>query len=154
MDTKSRYVKQLPTFALNLNEALRSNGLTEPVNGRLGRLRGAALGFRNIGTAPHVQYSVHMGSIFDRTLENTGAGLADRRKRLGLTQAQAAAKIGIDRRDISRIEAGQGGVSWRKVMPYLDLLGVSLPKMISYTPLTMLDVYADPEKYRLPQDAQ
>lgn len=95
-----------------------------------------------------------MGSFFDRTLENTGAGLADRRKRLGFTQAQAAEKIGITRRDISRIEAGQGGVSWRKVMPYLDLLGVALPQIIHYTPLTMLDVYADPEKYRLLQDTQ
>lgn len=88
-----------------------------------------------------------MGSIYDTTLENTGAGLADRRKRLGYTQQQAAEKIGVDRRDISRIEAGNGGVTWRKVLPYLDLLGVSLPKMISYTPLTMLDVYANPEKY-------
>ena len=91
-----------------------------------------------------------MGTIFDTTLENTGAGIADLRHKHGYTQEQAAQIIGIDRKDISRIEAGNGGVTWRKVLPYLDLLGIQLPKTITLNPHTAPDTRTKPEKENLP----
>lgn len=88
-----------------------------------------------------------MKTVFDRTLENTGAGIADCRKKLGLTKTQAAQKAGITRQDATRIEQGAGGVTWRKVMPYLDTLGIKLPQVITLHSPSMLDYYQNPEKY-------
>lgn len=68
--------------------------------------------------------------IYDRTLENTGRGLEYRRRSKGLSKVQVAELAGISRNDVAHIESGAGGVSWRKVLPYLEALDVELPLAI------------------------
>jgi len=54
------------------------------------------------------------------------AALIRRRKELGLTQQQLAARAGISRRTMIAIEAGQHDIGIRKLIRLLDSTGLTL----------------------------
>lgn len=55
-----------------------------------------------------------------------GRALAALRRRAGLTQAQAAAKVGIRNTHVSGVETGERGVSYTTMTALLRVYGVTL----------------------------
>lgn len=51
-------------------------------------------------------------------------GLAQRRKALGLTQAQLARRVGLRQSDVSRLESGETNPTWSTLMAYARALQV------------------------------
>lgn len=54
------------------------------------------------------------------------AAITQRRKTLGLTQADLAARAGISRRTMVDIEAGKHDIGIRKLLRILDSIGLTL----------------------------
>lgn len=59
-----------------------------------------------------------------RSIEDLGNSIVGWRKLRGLTQAQLAARVGIDRRTVMRLEKGDGSVSTENLFRILRALGV------------------------------
>jgi transcriptional regulator with XRE-family HTH domain len=59
-----------------------------------------------------------------RALRNVSAQIATWRKLRGLTQAQLADRSGVSRGTVSRLEAGDGGVSGENMLRVLRALGI------------------------------
>lgn len=68
-----------------------------------------------------------MGMITDATPATTGFALKLRRERACMSRTMLAARAGVDRRDVTRIENGVGTVGWEKVHRVMVVLGVELP---------------------------
>lgn len=67
-----------------------------------------------------------------RAVDEIGGALGTWRKLRGLTQAQLAARAGLNRETIVRLERGDGGVSLENVLLVLRALGLQdiLPKAL------------------------
>jgi DNA-binding XRE family transcriptional regulator len=59
-----------------------------------------------------------------RALREVGSALEAWRKLRGLTQAQLASRVGLNRETIARLEKGEGGVSLENVLLVLRALGL------------------------------
>jgi|HubBroStandDraft_6_1064221.scaffolds.fasta_scaffold850256_2 DNA-binding XRE family transcriptional regulator len=59
-----------------------------------------------------------------RALREIGSALEAWRKLRGLTQAQLASRVGLNRETIARLEKGDGGVSLENVLLVLRALGL------------------------------
>jgi transcriptional regulator with XRE-family HTH domain len=68
----------------------------------------------------------HMTSQASSTL---GRSLRVLRKRAGLTQAQVAAKAGVDGPYLSRVESGERDLRWSTVLKLLDAIGADLRQL-------------------------
>jgi HTH-type transcriptional regulator / antitoxin HipB len=58
-----------------------------------------------------------------------GRALAALRRRSGLTQAQAAAKVGIRNTHVSGVETGRRGVSYKTLLALLRVYGSTLAEL-------------------------
>jgi len=67
-----------------------------------------------------------MTDATDRTLAELGAMVRDRRKAKGLTQAEFAEVLGIDRPYLVHLESGRGTKHLVRLIEALNLLGVDL----------------------------
>jgi len=61
-----------------------------------------------------------------KTARDLGNVVHDRRKSLGLTQAELAARAGASRLWVNQVEAGHGGAALSKVLQLLSALGLSV----------------------------
>jgi transcriptional regulator with XRE-family HTH domain len=68
----------------------------------------------------------HMTSPASSTL---GRSLRVLRTRAGLTQAQVAAKAGVDGPYLSRVESGERDLRWSTVLKLLDAIGADLHQL-------------------------
>src|SRR4051794_34311800 len=65
------------------------------------------------------------GRILDLERELVGQ-LVEKRKALGLTQAQVAKRMGITQPRIAHLETLKGGFNLRTLLEYADILGIKL----------------------------
>lgn len=72
-------------------------------------------------------------TVLERKLAEIGQGIAAARHAAGLSQQQLADKVGITRKDVSRVENGHPGVAWHKVAAILEALGRPLPTVKTWT---------------------
>lgn len=73
-------------------------------------------------------------SVLESRAREIGHGIAEARRTAGLSQQQIAERVGITRKDVSRIENGHTGVAWAKVAAILDELGHPLPRVKPWAP--------------------
>jgi HTH-type transcriptional regulator / antitoxin HipB len=58
-----------------------------------------------------------------------GRALAACRRKAGLTQAQAAGRVGIRNTHVSQVERGERGLSYRRMLALLRVYGTSLREL-------------------------
>lgn len=77
-----------------------------------------------------------------RTTKDLGAAIRDRRKELGLDQAELASQVGVSREWLLRVEGGKSGTSFSLILKTLRALNlqisVSRPGIVSKTSETPL----------------
>ncbi len=61
-----------------------------------------------------------------KTAKDLGNVVHDRRKALGMTQAELAARVGVSRLWVNQVEAGHGGAALSKVLRLLSALDFSV----------------------------
>lgn len=61
-----------------------------------------------------------------KTAKDVGNLVHDRRKALGLTQAELAARVGVSRLWVNQVESGHGGAAVAKVLQLLSALGMTV----------------------------
>lgn len=75
----------------------------------------------------HMHY-VRPMTVQRRVVAEVGQGIAQARRRAGLTQQALAEQTGLTRKDVSRIENGHPGVAWGKVVSVLEIIDYPLPR--------------------------
>lgn len=61
-----------------------------------------------------------------KTVKDLGNLVHDRRKALGLTQAELAARVGVSRLWVNQVESGHGGAAVAKVLQLLSALDMTV----------------------------
>lgn len=61
-----------------------------------------------------------------KTAKDLGNLVHDRRKALGMTQAELAAHVGVSRLWVNQVESGHGGAALAKVLHLLSALGMTV----------------------------
>lgn len=61
-----------------------------------------------------------------KTAKDLGNLVHDRRKALGMTQAELAARVGVSRLWVNQVESGHGGAAVAKVLQLLTALGMTV----------------------------
>ena len=61
-----------------------------------------------------------------KTAKDLGNLVHDRRKALGMTQAELAARVGASRLWVNQVESGHGGAAVTKVLQLLSALGMTV----------------------------
>ena len=61
-----------------------------------------------------------------KTAKDLGNLVHDRRKALGMTQAELAARVGVSRLWVNQVESGHGGAALAKVLQLLSALGMTV----------------------------
>lgn len=89
------------------------------------------------------------------TPRDLGAAIKDRRKQLGLGQAELAARVGVSRQWLIQVEGGKAGVATGLVLRLLNTLGLRLmldgrgePTSVSGEPLDLADPSAILNRFR------
>lgn len=65
-----------------------------------------------------------------RLAKDVGAGLAARRKRAGLTQAQIAEKIAVEKETISRMESGKISLNLDRLQQFAQIFGCTVADLL------------------------
>src|SRR5438552_3439273 len=61
-----------------------------------------------------------------KTAKDLGNVVHDRRKALGMTQAELAARVGVSRLWVNQVESGHGGAAMAKVLQLLSALDLTM----------------------------
>lgn len=79
-------------------------------------------------------------TVMERRTAEIGRGIAEARRRAGLSQQELAEQAGTTRKDVSRIENGHPGVAWSKVAGILEVLGHPLPRVKPWSPPSLEEI--------------
>lgn len=66
----------------------------------------------------------------EEMLRRIGADIAQGRKKMGLNQTDFAKKAGLTRKDVSRLENGAPGLSWKKAFAAVEALDEPIDSLI------------------------
>ena len=79
-------------------------------------------------------------------MQDLGACIVDRRKRLGLTQADIAEKLGISQQQVSYMEKNPGRITQADMFTLREILGIDLLQFVKaygYTTKQTLDYFRE-----------
>ena len=81
-------------------------------------------------------------------MQDLGACIVDRRRRLGLTQSDIAEKLGISQQQVSYMEKNPGRITQEDMFELNKLLNLDIPQLLKAFGKTTQDIRALAKEYQ------